>query len=39
MIGIVVISEVGDLTYVVLSMAEKRMPYGESFGITECIAL
>jgi len=39
MIGNVVIFEVGDLMYVVLIMAEKHVPYGESVDTTECIAL
>jgi len=33
----VVISEVDALTYVVLSKAEKHVPYGELVGTTECI--
>jgi len=39
MIGHVVISEVDALMYVVLSKAEKHVPYGELVGITECIML
>ena len=36
MTGNVVISEVDALMYVVLSKAEKHVPYGELIGTTEC---
>ena len=39
MIGNVVISEVDELMYVVLSTAEEHVPYGESVGTTECRTL
>jgi len=39
MIGNVVIFEVAALIYVVLSKAEKHVPYGEEAGTTECIML
>jgi hypothetical protein len=39
MTGSVVISEVDALMYVVLSKAEKHVPYGELVDTTECIAL
>jgi len=39
MIGIIVISEVHALVYVVLSKAENHVPYGELCGTTECITL
>jgi hypothetical protein len=35
----VVISEEEALVYVVLSKAEKHMPYGELVGTTECITI
>ena len=37
--GNVVISEVDDRMYVVLSKVEKHVPYGELVGTTECITL
>jgi len=37
--GNVVISEVHVLTYVVLSKAEKHVPYGKLVGTTECLTL
>jgi hypothetical protein len=37
--GIVVISEVVALMYLVLSKAEKHVPYGELVGTTECKTL
>jgi hypothetical protein len=39
MTGNVVISEVDAVMYVVLSKAEKHLPYGELLGTTECIML
>jgi hypothetical protein len=39
MICSVVIFEVNALIYVVLSKAEKHVPYGEVVGTTECIVL
>jgi len=39
MTGIIVISEVDALVYVVLSKAENHMPYGELWSTTECITL
>jgi hypothetical protein len=39
MIGNIVISEIDALTYVVLSEAEKYMPYGELVGTPECLTL
>jgi hypothetical protein len=39
MTGNVVISDADALMYVVLSKAEKHMPYGQLVGIRECIAL
>jgi len=39
MIGKVVTSKVDVLMYVVLSKAQKHVPYGESVGATECITL
>jgi hypothetical protein len=39
MTGNFVTSKVDALRYVVLSMAEKQVPYGESVGTTECITL
>ena len=39
MIDNVVVSKVDALMYVMLSKAEKHMPYGESIGIIECIML
>jgi hypothetical protein len=39
MTGHVVISEVQSRIYVVLSKAEKHVPYGESAGTAECITL
>ena len=39
MTGSVIISGVDVLTYVVLSEAEKRVPYKELVGTTECITL
>ena len=39
MTGNVVTSEVDTVMYVVLSEAEKLMPYGELVGTTECITL
>jgi hypothetical protein len=39
MTGYVVISEVHDLMYVILSKAVKHMPYGELIGTAECITL
>jgi len=39
MTGIVVISEVVALMYVVLSKAEKHVPYEELVGTTECKTL
>ena len=39
MIDNVVISKVDVLMYVILSKAEKHMPYGESVGTIECIML
>ena len=39
LISYVVISEIDVLTYVVLSKAEKHVPYGELVGTTECIKL
>jgi len=39
MIGNVIIFEVDALIYVVLSKAEKHVPYGEVVGTTECIVL
>jgi len=39
MIGHVVLSEIDALLYVVLSKAEKHLPYGELVGTTECIML
>jgi hypothetical protein len=38
MIGNVRLSEVDASMYVTLSKAEKRMPYRESVGTTECVA-
>jgi len=38
-IGHVVISEVEAFMYVVLSKAEKQLPYGELVCTTECITL
>jgi hypothetical protein len=35
----IIISEVDDLTYVVLSKAKKHVPYGGVFGTTEYITL
>jgi hypothetical protein len=37
--GTVVISDVDALTYVVLSRAERHVPYGELGGTTECVTL
>jgi len=37
MIGKVIMSEVGVRMCVILSRAEKHLPYGESVGTTECI--
>jgi len=34
----VIISEVDAHTYVILSKAEKHVPYGELVGITECMS-
>jgi hypothetical protein len=39
MIGNVIISEVDALMYVVLSKAEKHMPYGELVCTTKCVRL
>jgi len=39
MTGIVFISEVDALMYVVLSMAEKHVSYEKLFGTTECVTL
>jgi hypothetical protein len=39
MIGNVVVCYVNALMYVVLSKAEKHVPYGELVGTTECITL
>ena len=39
MTGNVVISEVDALVYVVLSKADKHVPYGELVATTECITL
>jgi hypothetical protein len=39
MAGNIVMSGIVALTYVVLSEAEKHVPYGESVGTTECIML
>jgi hypothetical protein len=39
MTGCVVISEVDALTYVILSKAEKHMPYRELIGTAECTTL
>jgi len=39
MIDNVVISKVDAVTYLILSKAEKHMPYGESVGTTEYIML
>jgi hypothetical protein len=39
MTGSVIISVVDALTYVVLSEAEKHVPYKELVGTTECITL
>ena len=37
MTGNVIMSEVDDLIYVILSKAEKHEPYGELAGTTECM--
>jgi hypothetical protein len=37
--GHVVISEVVTLMYVILSTAEKHVPFGELVGTTECMTL
>jgi hypothetical protein len=37
MIGNVIVSDVNALMYVILSQAEKHVPYGEPVGTTECI--
>jgi len=37
--GIIVISEKSALKYVVLSKAEKHVPYGELVDTTECVTL
>jgi hypothetical protein len=39
MTGNVVISEVDAVMYVILSKAEKHVPYGELVGTTKCIML
>jgi hypothetical protein len=39
MTGNIIISEVDALMYVVLSKAEKHVPYGELFGTTDSITL
>jgi hypothetical protein len=39
MTGIIVISEISALRYVVLSKTEKDVPYGELVRTTECITL
>ena len=39
MTGNVVISEINALMYVVLSRAEKHVPYGELVNTTECVTL
>jgi hypothetical protein len=39
MTGNVVTSEIDALMYVVLSKAEKHVPYGQLVGTTECITL
>jgi hypothetical protein len=37
--GYVVTAEVDGLTYVILSKAEKHMPYSELTGTAECVTL
>jgi hypothetical protein len=37
--GVVVISAVDILTYVVLSVVENHVPYGQLVGIKECLTL
>ena len=37
MISNVVVSDVNALMYVILSQAEKHVPYGELVGTTECL--
>jgi len=39
MTGYVVIAEVDALMYVILSKAEKHMPYSELTGTAECITI
>ena len=39
MTGIIAMSEISALRYVVLSKAEKHLPYGELVDTTDCITL